>query len=75
MFVMKSEMAWNIPEILHTKKGHIHISSWGGSTDDMCPQVPPHHPVSCTSLRGHFLSHERILKNDHEAFSPRTSKE
>lgn len=47
----------------HTKKGHIHKSSWGGNTDDMFPQVPPHHPTSCTFTQGSLpLSHERTEK-------------
>lgn len=59
----------------HTKKGHIHKSSWGGNTDDMFPKC--HHTIlhPVLSLRGHFLSLMRGLKNGQEAFSPRTSKE
>lgn len=59
----------------HTKKGHIHKSSWGGNTDDMFPKC--HHTIlhPVLSLGGHFLSLMRGLKNGQEAFSPRTSKE
>lgn len=54
----------------HTKKGHIHKSSWGGNTDDMFPKC--HHTIlhPVLSLRGHFLSLMRGLKNGQEAFFP-----
>lgn len=41
--VVKGEMAWQIPESVHTKKGHIHISSRGGSTVKMFSKC--HHAI------------------------------